>query len=243
MKTLFRLVAIAIIAVPSAGYTQMQPPSPLPPRINTSGEGQVRVTPDRATVFIGVQSRALTAGAAAADNAKRQKAILDTLKALGLGPDQLATQNYSVSPEMKYEPTTGNGRVVGYVVSNTVRAELKRIDQVGAIIDAGLAKGANQIGGVQFSVSNAAEARRTAMAEAVANAKADAEVLARAAGGSLGQLIEIASSSPMIRPMYGEVGIQMRGKTDAAQTPIEPGEQTITANVSAVWQFIPGSGR
>lgn len=240
MKTLFNLVAIATIALSSAGQAQMM--APQPPRIIVSGEAQVRVTPDRATVLIGVQTRAITAAAAAADNARRQKAILDTLKALGLGPDQLATQNYSVYPEMKYEPTGGNGRITGYNVSNVVRVELKRIDQVGMVIDAALAKGANQINGVQFSVSTAAEARRTAMSDAVRDARADAEALAKAAGGSLGALLELTSSSPSIRPMYAEMAMSS-AKSDRAQTPIEPGEQIISANVSAIWQFIPGAGR
>jgi uncharacterized protein YggE len=79
------------------------------------------------------------------------------------------------------------------------------------------------------------------MANAVRDAKADAEVLAKAAGGTLGPVIEISSSSPPIRPMFGEVA--MGGIAKAAATPIEPGEQVISANVSVIWQFIPGSGR
>ena len=237
---MFSMLAVASIGFSSVGRAQMMPPQP--PRIMTSGEAQIRVTPDRATVLVGVQTRAVTAAAAAADNARRQKAILDTLKAMGLGPDQLATQNYSVYPEMKYEPTGGNGRVTGYNVTNTVRVELKRIDQVGNVIDAVLAKGANQVNSIQFTVSTAQDARRTAMADAVRDARADAEVLAKAAGGTLGTLLELTSNSAPIRPMFGEVSMAM-AKQDRATTPIEPGEQIITANVSAIWLFIPGTGR
>ena len=240
MRSTLGTVAIATLLFSSAGRAQMM--APQAPRIVTSGEASVRVTPDRATVFIGVQNRAATAAAAGADNARRQKAILDTLKALGLGPDQLATQNYSVNPEMKYDPTGGMGRVVGYTVSNTVRVELRKLEQIGNVIDAALAKGANQINGVQFSVSTVAEARRTAMADAVRDARADAEALAKAAGGTLGNLIELTSSSPSVRPMYGDMAMSAM-KVERAQTPIEPGEQTIMAMVSAVWQFIPGPGR
>ena len=80
------------------------------------------------------------------------------------------------------------------------------------------------------------------MAEAVRDARADAEVLARAAGGTLGPVIEITSSSPPIRPMYGEVMMRGAAKADMV-TPIEPGEQVISATVSVTWQFNPGSGR
>jgi uncharacterized protein YggE len=238
MKYIIRAAALSAIV---AAASQAQAPAVQPPRITTSGEAQVRLTPDRATVLVGVQTRGATAAAAGTSNARIQKAILDTLKAMGLGPDQLATQNYSVNPEMQYPPTGGPGKVVGYTVSNVVRVELRRVEQVGPVIDASLAKGANQINSVQFTSSTAAEARRTAMGDAVRDARADAEALARAAGGTLGPVIEITSSAPPIRPMYAEVA--MRSAAKAIDTPIEPGEQVISASVSVVWQFIPGSGR
>lgn len=239
MNKMMKLAALAAVATAPSLGAQMMPATT--PRIVTSGEAQIRVAPDRATILIGVQTRATTASAAAADNARRQKAILDTLKALGLGPDQLATQNYSVSPEMKYEPTTGVGRVIGYNVSNVVKVELRRVDQAGSVIDAALTKGANQINSIQFYSSTAAEARRTAMADAVRDARADAEALARAAGGAVGSVIEMTSNAPPIRPMFGEVSMAMA--KDRVQTPIEPGEQVLMANVSVVWQFIPGGSR
>jgi len=229
-----------LAAVSTAGAQQMMPSQP--PRIITSGEAQVRVIPDRATILIGVQTRGATAAVAGADNARRQKAILDTLKMMGLTPDQLATQNYSVYPEMQYPPTGGQGKVVGYNVSNVVRVELRRIEQVGGVIDAALAKGANQINSIQFTSSMAAEARRSAMADAVRDARADAEVLARAAGGTLGSVIELTSSAPPIRPMFSDMAVRGMAKAEV-QTPIEPGEQVLTASVSVIWQFIPGPGR
>lgn len=239
MKAILSLVAVSAIAAASPARGQISPP-PLPPRIITSGEGQTRVTPDRATVLVGVQTRALTAAVAGSDNARRQRAILDTLKALGVPASQLTTQNYSVSPEMRYDPSGAAPKVTGYVVSNTVRVELKGLDQVGTIIDAALARGANQIAGIQFSVSNVAEVRRLALADALRNARADAEALAKAAGGTLGALIEMSSAAPVYRPMMAQM--EMRGMATAAQspTPVEAGEQVISASVSATWQFIPG---
>jgi uncharacterized protein YggE len=240
MKKIIRVtVASAIFAGVAAAQTA---PAPQPPRIVTSGEAQVRVTPDRATILVGVQTRGATAAAAGAANARTQKAILDTLKAMGLTADQLGTQSYSVNPELQYPPNGGTGRVTGYTVSNIVRVELKRIEQVGPVVDASLAKGANQINSIQFSSSTAADARRTAMADAVRDARADAEALARAAGGTLGQVIEITSNAPPIRPMHSDMMMRGVAKAEVA-TPIEPGEQVISATVSVIWQFVPGSGR
>jgi uncharacterized protein YggE len=238
MKVIRSMVAASTLALSTTARGQILSPSP--PRIVTSGEGQIRATPDRATVLVGVQTRALTAALAGADNARRQKAILDTLKALGIPPEQLMTQNYSVSPEMRYDPNGASPKVTGYTVSNTVRVELKKMEQVGPVIDASLAKGANQIAGIQFSVSNVADARRIAMAEAVRNARADAEALAKAAGGSLGPLIEMTTSGPVYRPMMQTMEAPGEVMATRMATPIQPGEQVITASVWATWQFIPG---
>lgn len=219
------------------GSAFSQSPAAPPPQIVATGTGEATVTPDRATVFVGVQTRATTVGPAASDNARRQRAILDTLRALGLGSDQLATLNYSVSPEMQYTPNQPP-KVTAYVVRNTVRVSLRRIEDVGKVIDATLAKGANEITSLQFSSSKADSVRRVAMAEAVASARADAEAIARAAGGTLGQLLEASTSAPP-RP-FQEIAFGKAQIAAAAPTPIEPGEQTISVTVSARWAFVAG---
>jgi uncharacterized protein YggE len=205
--------------------------------VSTTASGEARVTPDRATIFVGVMTKGATAAAAGAENARRQRAILDTLRALGISGDRVSTTNYNVAPDMQYSP---NGqtppRITGYTVTNTVRAEVLRLDDVGKVLDATLAKGANEISSLQFFSSKADSARRAALATAVANARADAEALARAAGGSLGQLLELSTNELPIRPMQemamGRVAMAQ------AKTPIEAGQQTVVATVSARWAFV-----
>lgn len=210
--------------------------SPTPPQIETTGRAEVHVTPDRATVLIGVASRAVTAAAAAADNARRQRAILDTLRSIGLANDQLSTENYTVSPQMQYPQNGQPPRVTGYLVANTVRIELRQIADIGKVIDAGLAKGANEVSGLDFYSSQADSARRSALALAVAMARADAEVIARAAGGGLGALIELSNEPQGVRPILAQP--MMMQRADAVATPIQPGQQTISAVVTAHWAFV-----
>jgi uncharacterized protein YggE len=205
-------------------------------QVVTTGSGEVHLSPDRAAIMLGVQSRATTVAQATADNARRQRGIIDTLRALGLGSDQITTVNFSVSPEMQYPPNQ-TPKVTGYVVNNTVRASLRRIEDVGRTIDAALTKGANEISGIEFTSSRADSARRAAIAEAVAHARADAEVMAKAAGGSLGQLLEVASGVEPIRPF--EATMARARVASAAPTPIEPGQLTVSATVTARWTFVP----
>ncbi len=225
----------------TAGAQQSVPSAAMPPQIAVSGVGETRVTPDRAVINIGVYSRATTAAAAARENARKQQAIIDTLRALGIPREQISTTQFNVSPEMRHIPQTGRNEITGYSVSNTVRVEVRQLDRVAAAIDAALAKGANQINSLDFSVFNADEPRRRALAQAIERARLDAEAMARAAGGSLGTLLELSTGYVPIPVTRREMAMTGAARVQAdVATPIEPGEEMIRAFVTARWQFVPG---
>ena len=235
-----KIVALlTTLCAPLTGHSQdIRTPSELVPQIAVTGRGEVKVSPDRATIQISVQTRASTAAAAAAENANKQQAVITALRALGLGTDQLSTINYNVYPEQRYE----QGKepvIVAYNVTNTILADVRKLTQVGPVIDAALAHGANMITSLQFYASNTEAARRTAIGTAIEKARADADAAARAAHGTLGTLLEInigSYSPPPPRPMM------MMARKDAAQadTPINPGEETLAVEVSTRWRFLPG---
>lgn len=210
--------------------------SPSRPEVVASATGEAQLTPDRAAVYIGVQTRASKANAAARDNAQRQRAIIDAVVALGISREQISTENYSVSPDTRYDQATQRTSVIGYVVNNVVRVEVRRMDQIGTVLDTALAKGANQINSLDFFASNADSARHEALAQAVARARSDAEAMARAAGGTLGALVELGTADTGPRPVYRVLGATAEMK--AIPTPIEPGQQKIQVSVTARWQFM-----
>jgi len=210
------------------------------PVLSTSGQGEAKVAPDRASVLVNVQARGVTAAVAASENAQKTQTVLDALGKLGLSRDQLSTEGYTVYPEVRYDKDGASPHVVAYVVTNTIRAETKRPEQAGTIVDAAIGAGANMINSLSFYASSIDEARRQAIGAAVASARADAEAMARAAGGSLGALLELSTGGPTIppRPMYD---LAMRGKAmaGAEATPVNPGQQTVTVFVNARWRFEP----
>jgi hypothetical protein len=224
---------------PPIGQPVAAPNSPVPV-IAVSGTGEAQVTPDRARLSIGVQTQAPTAADASTRNARLQRAVIDTLRALGLGADQITTSGYNVYPEQTFDPQGRRPRITGYNVQNTVVVELRRIDQVGPALDAVLSKGANLVSSLQFYSSQEAAVQRRALQNAIERARADAEAMATAAGGRLGALLELSSgivSRP--RPM-NEVAMASARMADAAPTPISEGTQTLTAMVTGRWQFLPG---
>jgi uncharacterized protein YggE len=211
--------------------------APFEPQIVVSGRGEVKVSPDRATIQISVQTRATTAAAAATENANKLQAVLTALRGLGLTNDQLSTVNYNVYPEQRYVPDK-EPVIVGYNVTNTVLADVRRLNQVGPVIDAALSHGANMITSLQFYASNTEVARRSAIASAIEKARADADAAARAANGTLGGLLEInigSYSPPPPRPMMMLKGA---GVSAQADTPINAGEETLTVEVTTRWKFL-----
>lgn len=238
------LRAVVVVSVLTAGRVSGQASPgmvvPVPaPFLVTSGQGEAKVTPDRASLLMSVQTRAATAAAAGAENAELTRAVQVALMKVGLPRDQVTTEGYSVAPQMAYTPNAAP-RVTGYLVSNVVRAETHQPAQVGAMVDAALAAGANVINSLSFYAASIETPRREAIALAVASARADAEAMARAAGGSLGGLLEMSTQGPTSPPRPMIEMSMMRsvagGRADA--TPVTPGQQTVSVYVTARWAFL-----
>jgi uncharacterized protein len=224
---------VLVVAVPAAG----QNPTPaLPPMIVASAQGEVEAVPDRAMIVLSVETRNSSAGEAAGENAQHQTSVIAALRSLGFSSKQLATQNYSITPESRNDNATRTPRIVSYLVSNEIRVEVSDLAMIGKAVDAALSNGANRVSGVTFFESNADELYRKALISAVANAKAQAEAMAAAAGGHLGPLIDLNSGARQVpTPMYANASM---GAFARAETPILPGQSSISASVSGRWTFI-----
>ena len=236
-------LAAALLAAPTLrAQMPAQPPVPPPPSIVTSATGELEVTPDMATIQFGVETRGATAAEAGSRNARIQTAVLDTLRRLGYAKEDVGTLGYSVSPEYQYPKEGGTPKVVGYTARNTIRARARKIDLVGPTIDAALAKGATNVAGLRFESSQADSLRRQALRVAVQNARADAMAIADAAGGALGDLVEITNESGA-QPLMEQPMMMARVAQADASTPIAPGQQKIAVTVNARWRFVAGAKR
>lgn len=243
-----RIVALAlgVTAVLCLDVTPLQAQldasrAPERPSISVSAQGSTRVTPDRATIQIGVQTQGTTAAAASTENARVAQRVIAAIKALGIGAEQISTVNYSVNPDYR-QVENRRPEVIGYTVHNTVVVDVRQIDQVGRVIDAALSSGANVINSLSFYASNTEDARRAALAAAVEKARLDAEVIARAAGGTLGGLAEASVGAYMI-PRGRENNQMMRGDiamAAAPPTPVEPGSELLSVQVMTRWYFVAG---
>lgn len=231
------LLLIALAATSLAA----QAPVVSGPQLVASGRGEVEVSPNRAELTLSVETRAKSGSAAGQENATIVAAVLDSLrKGFRLGEKDLTTAGYMMRPEMSYPQDGRPPQVEGYVVQNMIRVRITDISRVGAIIDAALQKRASNVAGLMFSSSDIEVARRQALAIAVENARRDAEVMAKAAGGTLGDLIELTSDgSDGYRPQPMPMMMEAKMARDGVATEIQAGDQKITAQVSARWRFVP----
>lgn len=190
--------------------------------LTVSGAGSVRAVPGRGQLSLGVDSRATTARAALAANAKEMRLVIDAARAAGAR--DLATQAVSLAPQLGQD-----GAVTGFAASNVVVATVE-VGRAGAVIDAAVAAGANQVWGPSLASADQAALYRRALEAAVADAREKAQVLAAAGGRALGKVTTIVEGGGSLPP------IAMAAKASAdAGTPVVAGPQETTATVTVTF--------
>ena len=204
--------------------------------LSVVGEGKIDVTPDTATVDVGITIK----NAKTAPEAQKQiddinNKIIEAMKNIGVKKEDIQTSNYSIYPNMVYSETTRRDSISGYNGSATVSVKTNSINLTSKIIDGATKTGANQIQGVRFSVENPEVYREKARDEAIANAKKQAEKLASNLGIKLGKITNIVESSGSQPPIiYAAEKTMMSGGEGGPQ--IEPGTQTISSVVTLYFE-------
>jgi uncharacterized protein YggE len=215
------VAALAGIGRPEAAHGETAAPD----TVTTLGHGVITIAPDEATVTSGVHTQAATAKAALDENARLMNAVIAALKAAG--GQELQTQQVSLYPQ-----TSPQGEVTAYVADNTVSAKAK-IAGAGALIDAAVAAGANTVSGPSLGVSDRDARYREALGKAVADARLKAEALAKAGGfgvGPVSTVSEQGGGGPA--PVF-----QATATLAKDSTPIEPGTQDVTADVTVTFRI------
>ncbi|WP_414462765.1 SIMPL domain-containing protein [Hyphomicrobium sp. DY-1] len=204
---------------------------PLERTITVSATGTAEAEPDRARITSGVSTEAETARDALTKNSETMTKIIDELKGKGIDPKDIQTASFNVEPVMDYKEGQPP-KVRGYRVSNQVIVLVRKLDQLGEILDNVVSAGANQIQGLAFEVSKEDTLKDDARKEAVANALRRAKLLAAAAGAEVGDVIQISEETSSNGPvMYAP----RLAKATASSVPIEAGTSTLEARVTITW--------
>ncbi len=229
---------------PSTNVCQKQIEDVIQSIVSTSGTATVKVTPDKVSVTIGVETRGDTAEEAAAANAKLMEKVLVALKDLGIAEDQISTSGYSLWPVYEWRsppcidiyPQPPNcqpkSEITGYAASNSVTVTLDANEDVGKVIDAAVAAGATNVNGAYFFVSTERqeEIRSSLIADAIDNARSRAD---KAAGAVDMEITGVKSIN--LNDVYFPVFYKDFAQANGASTPILPGQQEISQTVQATF--------
>jgi uncharacterized protein YggE len=234
MKTASIIGALAALPLAVAAGAQTVPGvAPLVPATGTvldvSAEGRTTRVPDVATIRAGVVSQSPSAAAALADNAQRMTRVLAALKRAGVAPRDVATAQVGLSPQYRYadnQPPV----ITGYQATNSVSVRFRDVAKSGAILDALVGEGANQIDGPNLSIDQPDAALDEARADAVARAKARADLYAKAAGMRVSRIVSIAENGENAGGSPPVIFARAAMAKDATQ--IVAGEKDVTVTLS-----------
>ncbi len=236
------LLAATIGVMASAGASAQTLPVTAPvmaidgTRLEVSAEGEVSRVPDIATIGAGVVTQAATAQAAMTENAARMARAVAALKAAGVEPRDIQTSALNLAPQYRYGENVPPV-ITGYQASNQVSVRFRDVKRAGAILDALVAVGANQIDGPNFSIDQPEAALDEARRQAVAKARARAELYAAAAGLRVKRILSISETSGGYQPPRPMVMAMAQRAEKAADTSIEAGEQKLSVQLNMVFEL------
>ncbi len=213
--------------------------------VTTSGTATVKVDPDKVTVTIGVDTNGATAAEAATKNAELMAKVIAALKALGITDDQISTNWYSVYPTYDYRSPpcieiypqppdcAPKNEITGYTASNSLSVTLDADEDVGKVIDAAVAAGANNVSGAYFFVSDERqqEIRDSLIEKAITNARSRADKAADAVDMNVTGVKSINLNDVSFPVFYKDFAAEASG----ASTPILPGQQQISMTVQVTF--------
>lgn len=238
---MFRSILILLILLFPAPALASDGDRSRSPQLIVQGDAVLEVPADQVQFSVGVTSEADDANVAMELNSKALLRVEKALIHAGLNKGEYSTGQFQLRPQWSARPRTAppewRPEIVGYAVQNSLEIKTGRLEQVGAMIGAANKAGANDIGQLRFSVADPRKYRQQAIVSATANARADAESAASAAGVKLGAVQRISlgqSAVTPIRPMAMD-GMVRTMAAEAAPPIIAPDDLQVRASVTLVF--------
>lgn len=223
---------LALAAIPAVAAAQMPVSGAVPldgTLLDVQAEGKVRREPDQAQLSAGVVAQAATAAAAMQQQAAQMQRVLAALDRAGIARADVQTTRVSLQPQYRYADNQPPA-ITGYQAASSVSVCFRDISRSGAALDALVAAGANQIDGPTLGFSDPEAVLDEARRNAVARARARAELYAKAAGLRVVRIMSISEGAPASPPLpvaYGLARVQAK-----ADTEIRAGESEVGATLS-----------
>lgn len=229
------VIAISLVIVAVAGLYVYQKLHAGKVTVTANGNYEMPVAPDQAVIYLLIQTNASSAEQAKNANAVISDDVLTALIKIGVDRKDIGTENYNMYPE--YNWSSGEQKIIGYIVSNNMKITTKDFNNVGKIVDASVDNGA-LVSYINFELSTQKnnEYKALALANASLDARNKAEAIAAGLNKQLGSLISVSSSDYYYTPypIYRAEEAGVNVKTVA--TNIQPTNIDVSASVSVVYE-------
>jgi len=199
-------------------------------QVTVVGSGEVQGAPDTVTADVGIDVLAPDATSAMNQANERQQGVIDALTGRGLDAKDIRTTSVGIAPQYGE-----NSAITGYRASNTIAVTIRELDSapgaLSTVVDVG--GDSARINAVTYSIRDDSQLVSQARALAFEDAQRRARQYAELSGLSLGKVISISEapeSSPP-RPMHAAP------EAMATDVPLQPGQQTVSFSVTAVWEL------
>lgn len=202
--------------------------------ISLAATGSIKTAPDKVDLSTGVTSQAPSAKDALAKNSAAMSQLIDALKGEGLDPKDIQTTNFSVQPVYEERKEGRAPAIIAYQVMNSVRITVHDKAKLGVILDKVVTLGANDVGSIEFGISDPEALKDEARKQAVSQATANAKLYAEAVGGTLGKVLTIAEDEGMVVTRYAAPAPV---ETAAKAVPIESGTATVEVRVRMTFEL------
>jgi uncharacterized protein len=215
----------------------------LTPTLTVMGQAQLDKPADQMRITIGVVTQGDDPQTAMQENTRQMNDVIAALQEAGLTKEEYQTGQFQVQPRYSNPPRghvdqNWKPQIIGYDVINRVQVKTKKLNLAGDLIKAATDAGANSIDSIGFDLADPRKHRAEAISAATGNARADAEALARASGQRLVRILSINLDSAPVHPMPEMRTMGRMAMADAEMAPpIEPGEITVHASVTIVYEI------
>jgi len=212
-----------------------------PGKLTLNALGTVVKPADELKMNIGIVTISEKAGPSLEDNSVRVAAVVKNLESAGLSRSDFETGNFTIHPTFtpmpKDPPPDWQPSINGYEVRNNIIIHTDKLDLAGKLIDAANKAGANSIDNMHFVLRDPRGYWSDAIKTATLNAIGDASVMALAAQVKLGRILSIVLEN--VNEINPRPNVFMAKASNYQSPTIEPGEVTITANVTVTYEISP----
>lgn len=202
--------------------------------VTVSGQGSVTVTPDMASIILGVQTTNESSEEAQTENSSAISDVTDALMDAGVSESDIQTTSYDIYSS--YDYSNGSAELTGYTVSTILSISSLDTDEVGELIDAAVKAGANVVDGISYEYSDAEGAYDQALETAIERAQDKAEQIAEKAGAKLGNIVSISEEESS----YGNSDVRTYDAIteDSSSLNVFAGQTSVSASVSVTYELI-----